>query len=319
MTRYTVGIAGTTQHTVMCAEQLAQDEHFEIAWVLTPPPQPIGRNQILTNNPLHLWAEAHTIPVIFVEKNIKAELKEQLVPQPDVVLVVDFGYLVPTWLLDLPKVAPINIHPSLLPRWRGSSPGQFVLLHGEKTSAVTIMTMGEGLDTGPILWQGIIEVSPNWTQVEYYHHSFTVAAAQLSQTIRSLAEGKLTPTPQPELSPTPIARRLQKQDGYISWRDLCSILNIFAQDLQTAELPTSQLLQEVQHATEHSLSQVLHDAVRALHPWPGVWTVVPTKKGPKRMKILGVAVQDARLELLEVQIEGQKPSSWKSIKTLLSE
>jgi methionyl-tRNA formyltransferase len=318
MTRYTVSIAGTTQHTVMCAEHLAQDERFEIVWVLTPPPQPIGRKQILTKNPLHLWAEAHNIPVILVEKKIRVELKEQLTPQPDFLLVVDFGYLVPTWLLELPKIAPLNIHPSLLPRWRGSSPGQFVLLHGEKTSAVTIMIMGEGLDTGPILWQGNVEVNQNWTQIEYYQHSFTVATTQLSQIMIALAEGTLHPTSQPEHSPTPIARRLQKQDGYISWEDLQSLIGKQSQDLQTEGPPTAELFHEVQYTTQHPLAQVIRDAVRAFQPWPGIWTVVPTKKGPKRMKLLNVDVLGERLELKEVQIEGQQPSTWKSISTLLS-
>lgn len=319
MTRHTVGIAGTTQHTVMCAEHLAQDERFRITWVLTPPPQPIGRKQTFTKNPLHLWAEAHNIPVFFVEKKIKAELKEQLIPRPDFLLVVDFGYLVPAWLLELPKVAPLNIHPSLLPRWRGSSPGQFVLLHGEKTSAVTIMIMGEGLDTGPLLWQGNVEVNSSWTQAEYYQHSFTLATKKLSQTMLSLTNGNLTPTPQPEHSTTPVARRLQKQDGYISWGDLQTAMGVQSKNTLEELQPTSELFQEVQQTTGHTLAQVVSDAVRAFHPWPGVWTVLPTKKGPKRMKVLGAVAHSERLELLEVQIEGQQPSSWKSIKTLLSE
>lgn len=313
-TTYTVGIAGSTNHTRICAEALRQTGQFEVVWVLTPPPQPIGRKQIITKNPLQEWAEEHHFPVVAVEGKIRPELQSQLNPQPDFLLVVDFGYLVPEWLLKWPHIAPLNIHPSLLPRWRGSSPGQFVLLHGEKESAVTIMIMGAGLDTGPLLWQGQFDVQPEWNQQDYYTHSFELAASILPEVMAKVATGDLKPVSQPEASPTPIAKRFKKDDGFVAWEILAKSANIsFQESSELAQFHTSQLLNDIQATTAHSWSQVISDAVRALHPWPGVWTFFPTAKGLKRMKILEVGQENDRLLLRTVQIEGETPLAWDDV------
>lgn len=312
--QYTVGIAGSTGHTRICAEALRTSGPFEISWVLTPPPQLIGRKQVLTKNPLHLWAEEHGFVVHFVEKKLRPELETQLAQKPDFLLVVDFGYLVPPWLLQFPRIAPLNVHPSLLPRWRGSSPGQFVLLHGEAESAVTIMVMGEGLDTGPLLWQGQFTVDPTWTQIEYYQHSFQLAAKELPKVMQHLATGELKPQPQPENTPTPIAKRFTKQDGFVDWKTLAVAMQMQQPDhsVLTSQHP-SQLLKDVQSSTQKSWAQTIQNAVRGLSPWPGVWTLLPTTRGMKRLKILSVHIQEEKLLLDSVQLEGELPSTWNEV------
>ena len=313
-TKYTVGVAGSTHHTLLCAQALAVDERFEIQWMLTPPPQPIGRKQVITPNPLHIWADTQQIPVTFVEKKIRPDLRVNLPSQPDFLLVVDFGYLVPKWLLELPRIAPVNIHPSLLPRWRGSSPGQFVLLDGELESAVTIMVMGEGLDTGPLLWQQKFHVDMEWTQTEYYHHSFTLAARQLGTVLDDVATGKVLPQLQPDASSTPIARRLKKEDGYISWKTLAPLVGMDYTEVEGAPESDSVLILESQVRTGAPLNKTIADAVRALAPWPGVWTIVPTAKGPQRLKIL-TASYDAEkgITITIAQREGSTQEKWKNI------
>lgn len=316
----TIGLAGTTIHTVHCAAALRQAAGFEIAWVLTPPPQPIGRRQELTPNPVQQWAAEQQLPIIPVTGKLAPELQTQLAVQPDVLLVVDFGYLVPRWLLEWPKLAPINIHPSLLPRWRGSSPGQFVLLSGETESAVTIMIMGAGLDTGPLLWQQRFPVDPTWTQTEYYRHSFALAATALPQVLRQLAAGQLTPHPQPAASPTPTARRLAKSDGFIPWKVLAKAARINSVDQENlgADSP-AELLVELQSFTKADWPTLIAHAVRGLSPWPGVWTLMPTAKGPKRLKILAVSQTPAgHLELTRVQLEGLQPTGWAQVKNQLA-
>lgn len=319
---FTVGVAGSTSHTRLCAEALRMSGNFEIVWVLTPPPQPLGRKHELTKNPLHLWAEEHSFPVVFVEGKIRSELQPQLQPQPDFLLVVDFGYLVPSWLLAWPRIAPLNIHPSLLPRWRGSSPGQFVLLHGEKRSAVTIMVMGEGLDTGPLLWQGEFSVDPMWSQTSYYKHSFEFAAKELPAVMEQVASGSLKPQPQLEASPTAIAKRFKKDDGFIAWETIAQAANIaFQKSQDISELTgqhTSQLIQEVHENTQQSWHQVINNAVHALSPWPGIWTYLPTTKGLKRMKVLETRTQNDQLVLEIVQIEGELMIHWDDVKPRLS-
>jgi methionyl-tRNA formyltransferase len=316
--KYTVGVAGTTANTEMCIEALRTDGRFEVIWALTPPPKPTGRKQEITPNPLHKWAETHNIPVHFVEKKISPELQEQLQTRPDFLLVVDFGYLVPKWLLEFPTVAPVNIHPSALPKWRGSSPGQFVLLYGEKESAQTIMVMGAGMDTGPILWQQSFPVDPQWTQAEYYPFSFTLAAKHLGDILTQTETGEITPAPQPESSPTLTARRLEKEDGYVAWKILAELAEMPHDTLPDEELTTSSLLKEAQTQTGQSWAQIIEQASRALHPWPGLWTILPTTKGSKRMKIFSVEVNNGKLELGKVQIEGQQPAQWKEVQTLYS-
>jgi methionyl-tRNA formyltransferase len=315
---YKIGVAGSTAHTVQCAEALWNHPHFSISWVLTPPPQPIGRKQELTKNPLHQWAEKNVIPVVFVEQKIRPELETEFPDKTDFLLVVDFGYLVPPWLLAFPKIAPVNIHPSKLPRWRGSSPGQFVMLHGEKTSTVTIMIMGEGLDTGPILWQDDFDVDPTWTQTEYYHHGFTLAAKQLPTTLTDLAKGTLVPTHQPDESPTPIAGRLKKEDGFIAWATVAEAAELTSSEVTFSTEKTSDLLETVRNATGENWATVLANASRALSPWPGLWTILPTTKGPKRLKLLQLKEDNGKLQLISVQLEGQKPAKWSEIKTLYS-
>ena len=113
---YSVWIAGTTTRTVSCALALLKDPRFEIHLIITPTPKPVGREQQITPNPLHQFATEHQLPVELVQRKIDQQLQEKLQAhaRPDFLLVVDFGYIVPQWLLDLPIIAPLNVHPSTL-------------------------------------------------------------------------------------------------------------------------------------------------------------------------------------------------------------
>ncbi len=300
--RYSVAIAGSTQNTKQCAEVLFTDERFELTSIITPVPKVIGRKQELTSNPLHAFAEEKNIAVVLVEKKINEKTQKQVaaLPHPDFLLVVDFGYLIPDWLLTWPTTAPLNIHPSLLPRWRGSSPGQYVLLNGEKESAVTLMVMDEQLDHGPIITQLQFMVEEKWTQTEYYAESFKLICAELPGLMTKFAEGKLVATPQPEISPTPIAGRFQREDGFVSWSVLQEAL------AGGSAMPDEKLT-----------AQKLYNMTFALQPWPGIWTLITTPTGEKRMKILDVDLVNGKLELLKVQLEGKNITSWNEIKNTL--
>ena len=171
---YKIWIAGSTKKTTQVADKISQDNRFEISHIITPQPRKVGRKQEEVINPPHQFSKNNQIQTTLVDKKIDDETKTKLLSleKPDLLIVVDFGFWVPGWLLSLPKKAPLNIHPSLLPRWRGSSPGQNVLLSGEKESAATLMIMAKEMDAGPILKQVPFKVDPSWTQVEYYQHSF---------------------------------------------------------------------------------------------------------------------------------------------------
>lgn len=311
-----IAVAGSTERTALCAASLFADERFEILWILTPEPKVIGRKKILTQNPLHHWADDHAITTIQLQKKIDAQVKDAVLSsaQVDFLLVVDFGYLVPKWLLELPSHAPLNIHPSLLPRWRGSSPGQFVLLYGEKDSAVTLMVMDEDLDSGPLIAQLPFSVGENWTQREYYQYSFDRISEQLAGLIYDFAEGKLPATPQPSNSPTAIARRLTREDGFVEWSLLDDLRSygIFAPKPHQL----NSLLSPAKHTHPNVISLLAH-AARALSPWPGLWTEVNTSRGKTRMKILSCHEEKQRLIIDQIQLEGKLPASWNEAKSAI--
>jgi methionyl-tRNA formyltransferase len=315
MKKYTVAIAGSTSHTTQCIDAILTDGLFEVVGVLTPSPKLVSRKQVLTKNAVHLLAEEKNWPVVLIEQKIDRSVEEKIIalPQPDFLLVVDFGYLVPPWLLQLPKIAPINIHPSDLPRWRGASPGQFVLLYGEKESAVSIIVMGEGLDDGPIIHKEFFAVDPQWTQTEYYHFAFNLIGKVLAKKMVGVAEGSIVPSDQPAQSSTPQARRLTKDDGFVEWKILASTLNSKSE----AADETSLLLKEV-FAQVKNWSQVISNATHAFLPWPGVWTMVEVGGVQKRMKILDAELSKGKLELLQVQLEGQTPTSWNQVKNVIT-
>lgn len=313
-TSLSIGICGTTENTVRCAEALRKHTQFAIPWVVTPPPRPVGRHQDITPSPLQSWAENNHIPVFHVQKSLK-EIRETLEAQHqhhpiDFLLVVDFGYLIPQWLLDLPQQAAVNIHPSELPKYRGSSPGQYAILFGETTSALTIMRMEAGLDTGPIIRQISFAVDPHATQTSYYDTGFSLAEKHLPETLLSYQRSQ--EQPQPVNSPTPIAQRFAKQDGFLPYDMLTSA----QETAQLAITPEWQKqlgipLQQVLEAQNISAQTLIDRVVRAFDPWPGAWTLVPEYKGRHnvRQKILAVSV-DPETELLRIirwQYDGEKP------------
>lgn len=320
MHKKTVWIAGSTQYTADCATALINSAGFVVTACLTPMPKPVGRAQTLTPNPVHALATQQKIAAVLITSKITAQTRSALeeLPAPDLLLVVDFGYLVPEWLLTLPHIAAVNIHPSLLPRWRGSSPGQFTLLYGEKTSAITLMCMSAGLDEGPIISQLPLVVDQKWNAKEYYSMAFAQITAVLPKLLTQFIENPQHVTAQPPNSPTPIAARLSKDDGFVSWKLL--------EQAQRGE-PTSPLIEQSEHcsvllatafSSAGSLAILFERGCRALSPWPGLWTIIPTTQGPKRMKILACNIQGSALKIEQVQIEGKNIARFSEIKNILS-
>jgi len=309
---YTVALAGSTERTALAAHGLIRDPRFKLTWVLTPAPKIIGKNTEPTVNPVHRLAQEERAGLFLIKKSLReveANLRQD--SRPDFLLVVDFGYLLPDWSLQLPKISAANIHPSALPKWRGSSPGQFSLLYGEKNSAITIMVPTAELDAGPIIHSLPFTVEPTWTQTEYYAHSFDLASRALPELLLELAAGRRVPHPQPSDTPTPIARRLTREDGFVEWSTIQAAMSGATQDAQL-----NPLLLEAQSA-HGSLAQLLEAASRALRPWPGLWTTITTKKGSQRMKLLDLSINKddpSTLEIKTVQIEGKKAAAWSDVK-----
>lgn len=320
MAQKTVWIAGSTQFTTDCARSLLHLDAYSVDLCLTPAPKPIGRKHTITMNPLHQYATERRITTVLLETKITPEIKEQLLAlsPPDILLVVDFGYWIPEWLLSLPTNAALNIHPSLLPRWRGSSPGQFVLLYGEPHSAVTLMQMTAELDEGPIIAQLPLTVQPTWNALQYYTAAFATITPVLPQL---LTEFMLQPTaikPQPSASPTPLASRLSKQDGYIAWEIIQAALRGEITNTLISDSSNCSPLVSAAQVEASSLAQLIERAHRAFSPWPGIWTVISTPHGTQRMKILSCSLKENVLKLDTIHIEGKTPVQFSEIKNILS-
>jgi methionyl-tRNA formyltransferase len=319
----TVVLAGSTQHTMHCGEALRIDARFHITAVITPEPKASGRKRIVTPNPLDIWATQHQIRVIHVHEKIDAMLRTALSAQcerPALLLVVDFGYYIPQWLLQWPTVAPLNIHPSRLPEWRGSSPGQFVLLSGTERSAVSLMIVAPALDAGPIITQLEFAIDPHWTAREYYAAAFHLIAHQLPELLMNFLAHPTAVIHQPLDSPTPVARRLSREDGFIRWSLFVSALPKFREhttpvkkEEARSDTPVAQLqLLETLCVplAPHDRALQLQRAIAGLSPWPGVWTIAPNGK---RLKLLQATTDPEQHTLCVTawQVEGKAPQSGK--------
>lgn len=189
---------GTPEFAVPSLKRLLQDGH-EVALVVTQPDKPVGRKHLLTPPPVKAYALTENLPVFQPEKLKTDEVYERLsAMRPDVMVVVAYGRILSQRLLDLPRYGCINVHGSLLPKYRGAAPIQWTVLNGEREAGVTTMQMDAGLDTGDMLKVVRRPVPEDMTSGELYGLLAEDGAQALSDTLRELEAGTLTRTPQPQ-------------------------------------------------------------------------------------------------------------------------
>jgi methionyl-tRNA formyltransferase len=226
---------GSPEFALPSLEALVQN--YDVVGVVTQPDRPAGRGRKLTPPPIRALADELGIPVIqpgrLSEEDSMIELHAW---KPNLVVVTAFGQILRPDVLDLPGYGCINVHASLLPRWRGAAPIQAVILHGEDRSGVTIMKMDEGLDTGPILSQRELMLSDQETAASLSPKLAQLGADLLVETLPDYLSGKLQPSPQQGESS--YARMLKKSDGELDF-------------------------------TQSALH--LERQIRAFHPWPGTY------------------------------------------------
>lgn len=235
----------------------AGPETWQVAAVVTQPDRPSGRGKKLTPPPVKEQAQAAGIPVLQPEK-IRRDVVEQLAAlQPEVIVVAAFGQILRRNLLNLPPHGCINIHASLLPRWRGAAPVAAAIRAGDAETGVTLMKMDPGLDTGPMLAKRAIPITPQHTTDTLTDELAHLGASLLIDTLPAWLAGQIEPQPQSDSQAT-LAPRLQKEEGEIDW------------SLSAAQIERT---------------------VRAFSPWPGTFTSSP--RGP--IKILEVSVAPANI------------------------
>lgn len=228
---------GSPEFAVPALQKLA--EHYTVVGVVTQPDRPAGRGRTLTPPPVKQAADSLGIATIQPVRLKDADVLDQLQAwQPDLILVVAYGKILRAAVLELPSYGSVNVHASLLPRWRGAAPIQAALYHGDSHTGVTIMKMGEGLDTGPILSQRKVEILAEDTGESLSARLAQVGAELLLETLPGYLQGSILPQAQDDSQAT-YAPQLKKEDGLLDF-----------------DRP----------------AEVLARQVRAYFPWPGTFS-----------------------------------------------
>ena len=285
---------GTPQFAVPTLEALSRSEH-RVHLVVTQPDRPKGRGMEMAASPVKLKAFELGYPITQPEKiknniEFRAELEALA---PDCIVVVGYGRIIPRWMLDLPRFGNINLHASLLPKYRGAAPIQWAIASGETITGNTTMLLNDGLDTGDVLVQREMAVAPDATSVTLAPPLAAMGAELLVETLDGLEHDLIAPVPQ-DHSQHSLAPILSRDDGRIQW---------------------SRSAQEI------------YNRFRGFQPWPGAFssfrgkqlTLHAMQPLPAGETILGegtLAVecdrlvagcgQQTSLEILELQVEGKK-------------
>lgn len=199
-------------------------EHYPVVGVVTQPDRPAGRGRVLTPPPVKVLAQELGIETIQPERLRAPEAQEQLKAwAPDLIVVTAFGQILRKSVLELPRFGCINVHASLLPRWRGAAPIQASILHGDPITGATIMVMDPGVDTGPILAQQSLEIRPDDTAGTLGTRLAEAGAELLIQTLPGYLEGSILPQPQDESQAT-YAPMLSKEEGLLDFNQPAAAL-----------------------------------------------------------------------------------------------
>ena len=209
--------AGTPHFALPCLEAIFQSPHRLLA-IFTQPDRPAGRGHKLQPSPVKEWALAHDVPV-YQPLNFKnkATVDELVALKPDIMIVIAYGLILPQTVLDAPRLGCVNVHASLLPRWRGASPIQQAILHQDKESGVTIMQMDAGMDTGAMLTTATCPVDSKDTAGVLHDKLAALASTPLLTVLDLLEKGAIVATPQDHPLAT-YAPKISKEDAVINWQ-----------------------------------------------------------------------------------------------------
>jgi len=288
---------GTGEIGVPTLRALQKSEH-ELGRVVTQPDKPVGREQKITAPPIKKALIAGGPNAGPAQTLQPARIKDrEAINQiralaPDVIVVMAYGQILPRAVLEIPKIACLNLHASLLPRWRGAAPIQAAIAAGDRETGMTVMYMDEGLDTGDILLQRKIDISPSETGATLHDRLAQIAPEALLESLRLLAAGNAPRIPQDQALAT-YAPKLNREAGRLNWNESV---------------------------------EVIERKIRAYNPWPGAFTefsgrnlkifaasIVDLRGKPgeilRKDRELVVATSDRALSLTDVQLEGKRRMS----------
>jgi methionyl-tRNA formyltransferase len=230
---------GTAELACSSLRALVAQKEWVVVSVVTQPDRPKGRNLALQFSPVKKTALAANIPVLQPERAKEAAFLAELTRlQPDLIVVAAYGQILPKTILELPRLGCLNVHTSLLPKFRGAAPIQWAILEDEQETGVTIMRMDAGLDTGDILTQAATRIVPEDNAETLHNRLAEMGADLLVRTVPDLVSGRIIPRPQPPEGAT-YARKISREDGRLDW---------------------------------NQPARTLWNKVRAFTPWPGAYT-----------------------------------------------
>jgi methionyl-tRNA formyltransferase len=230
---------GTAELSCTVLEALVRNEQFQVTAVVTQPDRPKGRELKPQSSPVKVFARKLNLPVLQpVRARDEKFIADLRALQPELIVVAAYGQILPPEILDLPRHGCLNVHTSLLPKYRGAAPIQWAIAHGDAETGVTIMEMDAGLDTGPMVAQRRTPISPEDDSASLHGRLAQLGAELLLETIPDYVAGKIQPQPQP-VEGVSLAPRIKKEDGRIDWN-----------------LP----------------AQTIWNRLRAFTPWPGAFT-----------------------------------------------
>jgi methionyl-tRNA formyltransferase len=265
---------GSTTDSLIVAEKLLT---HTIAAVVTQPPRPVGREHTITPTPVEIWAKKHALPLVSFSSDPTTPWQyeneqtviDTLSPfRADLLVSASYGQKIPTDTIEAARYGGLNVHPSLLPRWRGADPVPWAILSGDHQIGVTVVTISDQFDEGKIIAQKKLPILDSDLSDPLRTKLFTIGADLLMDALTFTTKG----TSQKE-SGTPYARKFTRQDGFEPWEKI----------------------------TDPNEAERINRKYRALHPWPGLWTLFQDK----RLKILAF---DTTPTL--VQLEGKQPVSF---------
>lgn len=239
--------------------------------VVTQGPKPVGRKQFLSYSPIDNWAHKHRIQII-------RDLSSDELPEADLGILAAYGKIIPEKIINHFKYGILNIHPSLLPKFRGASPIQGAIAAGLKETGISVIKMDKEMDHGPIVSQFKEEIREDDTTETLTKRLFERSADFIVDLIPNYVSGKIKLKEQDHISAT-YTKILKKEDGFIK--------------------------------LSKKNPEEAYNFIRAMYPWPGAWTTLTTEK---RLKILKAHLEDGKLVLDQVQLEGKNPVSWKEFK-----
>jgi methionyl-tRNA formyltransferase len=208
--------AGTPDFALQSLQALHKAGYVPAA-VLTQPDRPSGRGKKLTASPVKQFADEHDIPVLQPETLKDTDIVQQIAAaKPDLLIVAAYGLLLPKAVLEIPKRGCVNVHASLLPRWRGASPVQAAILEGDVETGISLMQMETGLDSGPVLASAAIEIGPDTTAGQLQDRLAALGGDLLVQNVDAILKGELEAIPQDSALVTH-AGKIRKQDVQIDW------------------------------------------------------------------------------------------------------